>query len=123
MAKKKKPEQVSWNEIQYVINNLPDKDMEALDGMNIDWETINNWVTEMIEIGGRLTAKWEHEYGDVFYASLTFYDKGYDNTGYAISCRAKDFFHALTILYYKFVVVAQGELFKLHEARTTRKYG
>lgn len=123
MTNKKEPRKISWNDIQYVVNNLPDKDMKIVDAMDVTPAEINDFCTTQVESGGQFKLTWDYKYGDCPNLSLVFYNDDYDNSGFGVSARGADFIHCLKILMYKFNVVAKGKLYELTEAKSTRKYG
>lgn len=124
MSKKKvSPNKLNWNEITYVINNLPDKDMKIVDERVYTQEQISHFMTEQIESGGQFKLSWDYEYGECPNLSLVYYFEDYPNSGYGVSARGEDFDHCITILMYKFFDVAKGKLFELTEAKKTRRYG
>lgn len=121
MAKKK--EQVSFDDIVWVINNLPPKDLEVIDDMELDIEHINNFLTEIVENGFSVSFKWD-DYSDCHSITLICREKGFNNTGYAFSARGEDFKHCVAIAMYKYFEVAKENLSNLTEVKQKRpKYG
>lgn len=120
---KKAPTKLNWNEITYVVNNLPDKDLKAIDDIELSKEDISGFMTEQIESGGQFKLSWDYEWGDCPNLSLVYYFEDYPNSGFGISARGEDFDHCVTILMYKFNTVAGGKLYELTEARKQRRYG
>lgn len=123
MTKNNSPAKVPYTDISYVINNLPPKDLKVVDDMDVTTEHINNFLEETIENGGSFKFSWDF-YSDCPQLTLTFGLKGFDNSGYAVSARGKDFEHCVKILMYKYFEVAQGALHALSEVAQNRpKYG
>lgn len=119
----KAPNKIHWKQVQYVINNLPDKDMKIVDEMDVTEVEISNFMTEQVESGGQFKFSYDYDYGDCPNLSLVFYYEDYPNSGFGVSARGKDFTHCMKILMYKFYEVAKGELFGVTEVRRTRRYG
>lgn len=120
---RKEPEKIHWNDIKYVINNLPPKDLEIVNNSTVDVDTIDDFLTEQIEVGGHFKFTYDYTYGDCPNASLVFYFDGYPNSGYGLSARGTDFIHCMSILMYKFHSVAKGELFNMSEVTPRQRYG
>lgn len=122
-TKTNKPAKIQFTDIQWVINNLTDKDLDAVDAMNIDSLHIDNFMSEQIESGGQFSFKYDH-YSECPQLSLMYLEKNNHHTGFALSARGSDFNHCIKILMYKFFEVAKGDLTNLSEVkRSTRKYG
>lgn len=119
---KKTSDRINWNEIQWVINNLPQKDLEIVEKMEITHVEINNFLSELIESGFSIKFEWDF-YSDCPKLILACYEKGFDNTGYAFSARGADFQHCVSIAMYKYFEVAHGCLNELVESKTSPKYG
>jgi hypothetical protein len=119
----KAPERIDWRNITYVINNLPPKDMEIVDGMEIDATQISNFMTEQVESGGQFKLSYDYDYGDCPNLSLVYYYDGYDNSGFGVSARGADFHHCMKILMYKFFQVAKEKLYAVSEVRQRSRFG
>lgn len=122
MTKENEPKRLDYKSIQWVIDNLPPKDMEIVDDMDVSIDHIDNFITEQIENGATFSTKWDY-YSDCPNVSMVYYHDGFDNSGYGLSGRGRDFLHAMTIVMYKFHEVAKGRLFELTEVRTNTRYG
>lgn len=117
------PDRIHWKDITYVVNNLPEKDMQKVDESIISLDAIDDFMVEQIENGGQFKFSYDYAYGQCPNISLVFYNAGYDNSGYGVSARGRDFKHCMQILMYKFYQVANGELFNLTEVTRNRRYG
>lgn len=119
----KKPNRLDYTALQWVINNLPPKDLEIVDDMEITLDQVDNFINQEIENGGQFSIRYDY-YSDCISISLVYLEPSAENAGYAISARGEDFGHSIRILIYKFFEVAKGDLTTLAESRQKRpKYG
>jgi hypothetical protein len=123
MAKNNEPSKIAWQDITYVINNLPPKDLDIIDDGYTPPISVSDFLTQEIESGGTVKFQYDYAWGDCPNVSLVYYRDGFNNSGFGISARGSDFDHAMAILMYKFFEVAQGRLFEVMEARKKRRYG
>jgi len=121
--KSKKPKKVSWDDIVYVVNNLPAKDLKIVDSSECTLEQIDEFMTTQIESGGDFKFQWDYEYGECPNISLVYYSDDYENSGYGVSARGEDFVDCMKILMYKFFEVSKGQLFAVSEAKQNRRRG
>lgn len=114
---------IEFSQLTWVINNLPAKDLDAVDNMTIGMLEINNFMSQEIENGGQFSIRYD-DYSDCISVSLTYLVKNNVNTGFAVSGRGADFEHCIKIVMYKFYEVANGKLESLSEVNHKRpKYG
>ena len=113
----------SWNEIDWVINNLTNKDLEIIEKSPESVSNCLDFLDEFIDSGADIKIN-HNDNDDCFEMKIMFYEKGFTNSGFAISSRGQDFLHCLRICIYKINNVAKGDLSTLYEAREKRpKYG
>lgn len=113
----------NWNQIQWVINNLPQKDLDVIEKEALSVSKCLDMIDEYVDSGGEIKLNFS-DYADCFELKLMFYEKGFTNSGYAVSARGENFVHCMRILIYKVENVAKGDLSTLYEARETNpKYG
>lgn len=122
MAKNNKS-RIPFDEMQYVINNLPKKDMDKVDAMEIDLVALSGFMEREIENGGSFSYKYD-DYSECPQLTLGYYIKGHINSGFCVSARGENFEHCLKILAYKLHEVAKGDLSALTEApKSKQRYG
>lgn len=122
-TKNNKPEKVNFERVQWVINNLTHKDLEAVESMQVESVHIDNFLSQEIENGGQFSFKYDH-HSQCPQVSLMYLEIDNHHTGYALSARGRDFTHCMRILMYKFFEVAGGDLTKLSESKQNYpKYG
>lgn len=120
---KEQPKRIPWNDMQYVINNLPAQDLEIAEAMVLSQEDIDDFMTTQIEAGGEFKFNWDYQWGDCPTIKLQFPFEDYKNSGYAVSARHESFTMCIKILIYKFEAVAKSELFALVESKKRSRFG
>lgn len=123
MPQNQSPKKINWNDIVYVINNLPPKDMEIIDNGYTPPISTSDFFTQEIESGATVKLQYDYNWGDCPNLSLVYYHDGFNNSGYGISARGSDYDHCVKILMYKFFEVANGRLYEVSEARRKTRYG
>jgi len=109
--------------MQYVINNLPKKDLDAVDKMPVELTAMFGFMEQEIENGGSFSYKYD-DYSECPQLILGYYIKGHINSGFCVSARGENFEHCLRIIIYKFYEVAKGEFGNLTEApKSKQRYG
>lgn len=123
MAKDNKKNRIRFEDMQYVINNLPKKDMEKVDAMEVELIVLLAMMEREIENGGSFSYKYD-DYSECPQMTLGYYIKGHVNSGYCVAARGENVFHCLKILAYKLHEVAKGDLSSLTEtAKSKQRYG
>lgn len=122
MAKNNK-NRINFDDVQYVINNLPKKDMDIVDKNPVELSTMFGFMEQEIENGGSFSYKYD-DYSECPQLTLGYYIKGYVNSGYCVSARGENFEHCLRIIIYKFYEIAKGEFANLSEVpKSKQRYG
>jgi len=114
---------IPFDDMQYVINNLPKKDLDAVDKMPVELTAMFGFMEQEIENGGSFSYKYD-DYSECPQLTLGYYIKGHINSGFCVSARGENFEHCLRIIIYKFYEVAKGEFGNLTEApKSKQRYG
>lgn len=112
---KKREKFADWKNTKWVLNNLDDEQLAAIDSMEFDTGRYLDWLAHLVDNGMELKLGWD-SYSNCYQATLTGAWKGYPNTGYAVSARSdEDFEDCVKILWGKYEFIAQGDLASCYE--------
>lgn len=114
MAKKptsneKNHDKIPYKDWVWVIDNLTKEQMTLHDATPPNAENIIDGLHGLLEAGFKITLK-EDSYNKCWQCNAVCDETGYRNSGLAISARSDDTEDALSILMYKYFVVAEGDL-------------
>lgn len=115
---------LDFKDYKWVLNNLSDQEFAALDALDFDAERFMESVELLIDKHGlELKMGWD-AYSECFMVSLQGSWLGYPNTGYCVAARSESVLDALKILWFKYEVVAGGDLASVyHEPQKQKKRG
>lgn len=112
MARTKKPsarKPIPFGDIQWVMNNLTDKELAQYDALEKDFVSIFADFNRMLEAGWKLSTKFD-EKSSAFQATLIAGFQDMENAGFALSARSDDLLDAIGLVWFKFEVLAQADL-------------
>jgi hypothetical protein len=110
-AGKSTPKEIPFGNVQFVINNLSQAELDAMDADERfqSGETIVLRAAELIEAGWKISSKWDYR-SEAIQVTMLMLLMDHPNAGFAVSARSDDFLDALRIVVYKHDVVADGTL-------------
>ena len=111
MAKKKLTvkETIPYSDWVWCLDNLSTAQLEKHDADKPSSDSLIDGLNNMIEAGFKITFKTDNYNGALIITAVCD-STGFLNSGLAISARSDDTMDMLSILLYKFWVVAQGDL-------------
>lgn len=109
VVKKGKSEKVDFTSIVWCIDNLDESQLLMHDKSPYDDTAIIEGIDKMRESGFSISIKTD-EYNDCVMASAACYFIDSLNAGLAIAARGNDLGDTLSILLFKFFIVAEGDL-------------
>lgn len=114
---RKKAKEIPFGDVKWVLNNLSADELEDMEKRKLSGDEIMSGIQRMVEGYWTVSIKWDHYSGAV---QCTCIQKNADdpNAGYAFSGRSDDLLDAITICYYKFFVVADGNLAEFYVERS-----
>lgn len=111
MSKKKRNDgdKIPYTEWTWVIDNLTSAQLKKHDESPRSPKDILDAIEVAIDDGAQFTLKHD-SYNNCYMVSMVFAVAGVSNSGYALSSRGNDVTDALSILFYKYLVVADRHL-------------
>lgn len=106
---KKNNGKVEFTDIVWCIDNLSSDELEEHDKKPKSFGDAYSDICVMIEDGFKLSIRWD-DYSNGYMVSATCLDKKYQNAGLAISARSNDLEDCLSILVFKYMIVANRDL-------------
>lgn len=99
----------NFKAMQWVMNNLSDKEISAMDSQQFDGERFAEFMERLIDGGFDVKISWD-TYSDAYQVSAMGVWKNFPNQDVACSARGLDVFDAWKILWFKIDFVANWDL-------------
>jgi len=106
---KKRLEKLPFGDLKWVMNNLTTEQLSDMDKRAYTGDEVIGLVQRLVEDRWQISVKWDDYSGGIQVTAIMPY-KNLPNAGYAFSGRSDDILDAMTIVVYKYFVVADGNL-------------
>lgn len=108
-----------YKSIKWVLNNINDEQLAAIDALPVDVERMFDWIAHLIDHGIDLKVSWD-DWSKCYQLTITGNYEGFLNSGYAMSARSDDMSDGFKILYGKFEFLCNGDMSTMYEQQTKR---
>lgn len=111
MARKKRKEtgKVNYENIVWVIDNLTTEQLKSHDKKPFNEVEILEGLITMADDGFRITCKYD-TFSKSYMATATCLGLSFDNSGLALAARGHDISDCLSIVLYKYLIIAEKDL-------------
>jgi len=109
-----------WANTKWVLNNLDEEQLAAMDSTPFDTGRYMDWVAHLVDSGIELKLGWD-DYSKCYVGTMQGSWIGYPNTGYACSARSDDFEDIIKILWFKFEYLCNGDMSQAYSAPEKRR--
>jgi hypothetical protein len=98
-----------WKSFQFVMNNLNDEELAALEQAPFDSERNSEFLEKLIDNGFDVKFGWD-TYSKAYQITATGSWRGFQNAGICVSARSPEVFDAFHILWFKIEFIAGWDL-------------
>jgi len=106
--------------INWVMNNLSDDEITALDQTEFDGERFADFMEMCVDNGLDIKVTWDN-YAHTYQVTLIGAWQGFPNESCGVSSRGNDIFDAFKVAWFKVTIIANWDLRSMVELKETRR--
>jgi len=117
---KKREKFQDWKNTRWVMNNLNEEQLAAMDETPFDAARAFDWFAHLVDNGVDVKMSWD-DWSQCYSMTIQGAFLGFVNAGYACSARSPEGYEDCTkILWYKFEYLANGDMSQAYEKAPKR---